>query len=99
MLGETVDFGFQAKPGEAIDAGQVIGWVEGFKAIADLFCIGRGRFTGSNPALEVDPTALNQDPHGNGWLYEFIGQPDETAIDVHAYARHLDAIIDELSKE
>src|SRR4051794_19211096 len=39
MLGELVEHGFEVKPGEAVEVGQTIGWVEAFKAVADLYCV------------------------------------------------------------
>src|SRR5947207_12546597 len=52
MLGEMVDHGFEAAPKRLVEPGQIIGWVEGFKAISDLFCIARGEFIGGNPELK-----------------------------------------------
>ncbi len=96
MLGEMVDHGFQAVPGSAIQSGQIIGWIEGFKAIADLFCGGGGRFRGGNPDLADQITLVNQDPYGAGWLYEFDGQPDAHGVDVRGYQAILDKTIDKL---
>src|SRR5688572_2957192 len=39
MLGDMVDHGFEIEPEAPVAAGQIIGWVEGFKAISDVFCI------------------------------------------------------------
>src|SRR5688572_33413936 len=36
MLGDPVEQGFNVSAGEEVKVGQAIGWVEGFKAIADL---------------------------------------------------------------
>ena len=36
---------------DAVERGQIIGWVEGFKAISDLFCVAGGKFEGGNPVL------------------------------------------------
>jgi len=30
---------FETQPGARVEPGQIIGWVEGFKAISDLFCV------------------------------------------------------------
>jgi glycine cleavage system H protein len=97
MLGEMVDFGFEVQPNAPVAPGQALGWLEGFKALSDLLCVGQGTFAGGNPLLEKDPTIINQDPHGVGWLYAFQGEPDSTAVDTRSYAVILDQIIDELS--
>jgi len=99
MLGEMVDYGFDAGPGTQVTAGQVIGWIEGFKALSELFCVASGEFQGPNPGLEADITLVNKDPYGAGWLYAIRGQPDPACIDADAYARLLDQTIDKLLKK
>lgn len=93
MLGEMVDCGFEPKPGNAIASGQIIGWVEGFKAISDIHCVLEGTFAGANPGLQEDIALINKDPNAAGWLYEGCGQPDGKCMDVHAYLRLLDQTI------
>src|SRR3982750_2199955 len=63
MLGEMVDHGFEAKPGDDVDLGQVIGWVEGFKAISDLFCVATGTFRESNATLKEKISLVSKDPY------------------------------------
>ena len=96
MLGEMVDHGFDTELGAAISAGQILGWVEGFKAISDLFSIAEGRFAGSNPALKENVALISQAPYGAGWLYEIKGQPDPGCVEVHAYREILDRTIDRI---
>ncbi len=94
MLGEMVDYGFDTAAGSPVSPGQAIGWIEGFKALSDVFCVGKGEFAGLNPALEGDITLVNRDPYGAGWLYMITGEPDSTCMDVRAYAGLLDRTID-----
>src|SRR5262245_14916836 len=96
MLGEMVDHGFETEPGAAVRCGQIIGWVEGFKAISDLFCIAEGQFIGRNAALKENIRLITRDPFGAGWLYEVRGQPDPRCLDVHAYRDLLDKTIDRI---
>lgn len=96
MLGEMVDHGFEAQPETPVDCGQIIGWVEGFKAISDLFCVASGQFAGSNPALKDQINLISKDPYGAGWLYEIDGTPDAKCLDVHAYRDLLDKTIDRI---
>jgi glycine cleavage system H protein len=96
MLGEMVDHGFEIGPGAAVECGQVIGWVEGFKAISDLFCVVEGGFLGSNPALKERISLISKDPYQKGWLYEAKGRPDAKCLDVHAYRDLLDKTIDRI---
>jgi glycine cleavage system H protein len=96
MLGEMVDCGFELGLGAAVRPGQVVGWIEGFKALSDIVCIAEGHFQGANPALEEDLTLVNQDPFGAGWLYAVQGKPDATCVDVEGYVQILNATIDRL---
>jgi glycine cleavage system H protein len=96
MLGEMVDHGFELEPGVPVQVGQVIGWVEGFKAISDVFCIADGNFGGANPVLKEKITLVNKDPYGAGWLYRIAGNPDPKCVDVHAYVKILDKTIDKI---
>ena len=96
MLGEMVDHGFEMEPNTSVQIGQIIGWVEGFKAISDLFCIGRGKFLGGNPALKETINLISKDPYGAGWLYLIEGAPDAKCVDVHTYRDILDKTIDKI---
>ena len=99
MLGEMVDYGFDAALEAPVNSGQVIGWIEGFKAVSDLFCVAEGRFAGGNPALQDNITLVNKDPHGSGWLYAVVGKPWNQAVDVRGYAAILDQTIDRLASK
>src|SRR5262249_48597270 len=96
MLGELVDHGFEVKAGESVEGGQTIGWIEAFKAIADLYWVGDGAFVGANVGLESDPTTFEKDPYGAGWLYQFRGVPEPNAVDAHGYVGLLDLAIDKI---
>jgi glycine cleavage system H protein len=96
MLGEMVDHGIEIEPGAKVEVGQIIGWVEGFKAISDLFCIAQGEFVSGNPALKEKISLMSKYPYGEGWLYEVQGTPDERCVDVLAYRDHLDRTIDRI---
>ena len=96
MLGEMVDHGFEVEANAAVQTGQIVGWVEGFKAISDLFCIASGRFCGGNPALRENVKLISKDPYGAGWLYAVEGTPDPNCVDVQAYRNILDKTIDRM---
>lgn len=96
MLGEMVDHGFELESGAPISSGQIIGWVEGFKAISDVFCIADGKFSGANPLLKEKITLISKDPYAVGWLYSVRGRPDAKCLDVHAYKSILDQTIDRI---
>jgi glycine cleavage system H protein len=96
MLGEMVDHKFETEAGVPVVPGQVLGWVEGFKAISDVICVGRGAFAGGNPALKDNMSLVTDANYTEGWLYEINGELDEQSLDVQAYAEHLKATIDRL---
>jgi len=96
MLGDMVDHGWEIQPGTPVLCGQVIGWIEGFKAISDIFCVVDGHLSGVNTSLKEKIGAINKDPYGTGWLYEAQGNADSKCLDVHAYARLLDKTIDKI---
>jgi glycine cleavage system H protein len=97
MLGEIVEHGFEVKPGDAVKVGQTIGWLEGFKALTDLYCVADGTFAGGNPDLDADTTLLDKDPYYRGWLYQVRGTPEPNALPVEGYIHLLDATIDKMT--
>jgi len=96
MLGEIVDYGFEIQPAAPLQIGQVVGWIEGFKAVSDVFSVLDGRFGIINPDLGKEPDAIDRDCYGQGWLYEASGTPDHLCVDVQGYKNLLDATIDKL---
>ena len=96
MLGEMVDHGFEIQAATRVELGQIVGWVEGFKAISDLFCVVDGEFVANNAALKDKIALIDKDCYGAGWLYQVKGTPDSKCMDVHAYRDLLDKTIDRL---
>ena len=93
LLGELVDHAFDVQPGATVALGQLLGWVEGFKTISDVFCLAKGRLAGGNPELLERLILINKDPYGAGWLYAVDGEPDPNCLDVEAYRALLDRTI------
>ena len=56
------------KPGTKIKAGETVGEVESVKTTSDIYCFAEGEITEVNKALADDPSLLNTDPYGKGWL-------------------------------
>ena len=95
MLGDLVELEFKVKEGEPVTVGQTIGWIEGFKAITDVYSVIRGEFAGSSDELAQDITLIDSNPY-LGWLYQARGEPDPGSVDVHGYVAILDATIDKM---
>ena len=96
MLGEIVELGFETEPGATVETGQVIGWLEGFKAVTDMYSPLAGRFEGFNPAVDEQAALLSNDPYRRGWLFRVRGQPGDDCLDVHGYIALLDTTIDKM---
>jgi glycine cleavage system H protein len=96
MLGEVVEYEFGTKPGDPIELGQVVGWVEGFKAVSDLYAPMAGRFAGANPELERVVGEIHKQPHDQGWLYRIEGEEPDDAMSAEEYAGFLDRTIDRM---
>ncbi len=97
MLGELVEFDFEVATNAEVKPGQVIGWVEGFKAVTDVYCCATGSFVGSNPALIQNIELINSDSYKTGWLYEINGTPSVDCLDLAGYVSLLDATIDKMT--
>ena len=94
MLGEVVEFGFDVPDGAPVKTADVIGFIEGFKAVSELFCVADGTFAGANAAARENPALIWAKPHDEGWLYEVEGRPDPESLDVAGYSAFLDQTID-----
>ncbi|SVC12711.1 uncharacterized protein METZ01_LOCUS265565 [marine metagenome] len=99
MLGDLVEHDFEVKPGDAIEVGQIIGWIEGFKATSDLYSCLNGSFRRSNPELLENLDFLRSDPYRRGWIFEAEGNPGDDAVDVHGYAQVLNLAIDKVLEQ
>ncbi|HZW09068.1 MAG TPA: glycine cleavage system protein GcvH [Phycisphaerales bacterium] len=56
------------KPGHKFKAGDPIGEVESVKTTSDVYAAVSGEIVEVNQAAVADPSLLNSDPYGAGWL-------------------------------
>jgi glycine cleavage system H protein len=96
MLGDLVDQAFDIPVGAPIKPGQILGWIEGFKAISDIYGLVDGVFQGGNPSLKGQLEQINKAPYGAGWLYRAAGEPDGNCMPAQDYANLLNATIDRM---
>ena len=99
MLGDIVEFDFEVKPGGRVQVGEAIGWIEGFKAVSDVYSAVEGEFAGSNAEAADDVEAICKDPYGRGWLYSVRGDRDARATDIDGYVAYLDRTIDKMLEQ
>jgi glycine cleavage system H protein len=76
-------------PGDAVTLLQQIGHIETSKAESDLFSPLAGTLTMFNTALLNDPSAINVDGHGAGWLFEIDSHDPTPLLDVGQYHQYL----------
>jgi glycine cleavage system H protein len=81
---------WEANPGDAVALKQKIGHIETSKAMSDLFAPIAGILVQFNPELLNDPSAINVDMYGNGWLFEMAGADADT-LSVEEYHAFLAA--------
>lgn len=75
--------------GDTLQQRQEIGHIETSKAQSDLFAPIAGTLTLFNVELLKDPSAINTDNYGAGWLFEMEGSDDKT-FDLEGYYKFLD---------
>ncbi|MDE5574434.1 MAG: glycine cleavage system protein GcvH [Bacteroidales bacterium] len=54
--------------GETLSAGEVFGNIEAVKTVSELLLPAAGEILELNPALADDPSLVNKDPYGQGWI-------------------------------
>lgn len=68
-LGEVV-FAELPEVGDTVEAGETCGEVESTKSVSDLYSPVTGTVTAVNDAVHDDYSVVNNDPFGQGWLFE-----------------------------
>jgi glycine cleavage system H protein len=81
---------WQVNAGDTVQARQTIGHIETSKAQSDLFAPIAGTMLVFNKELLQDPSAINVDNYGAGWLFEMSG-PDSGVLSAADYYQFLDA--------
>ena len=78
--------------GEQLDAEEVFGTIEAVKTVSDLFLPVAGEILEFNSTLEDDPSLINNDPFGEGWIIKVKVDDTsavETLMDADAYKNSL----------
>ena len=78
---------WQVAAGAAVKQGQQIGHIETSKAVSDLFAPAAGTITAFNQELLQDPSAINVDNHGAGWLFDMTSDAAGTLNTASIYVR------------
>jgi glycine cleavage system H protein len=91
QLGDIV-FVSLPEVGDAVSAGDACGELESTKSVSDIFCPVPGVVAGVNSLLEANPETINNDPYGDGWLFELEleeGADLEDLLDADSYAEQV----------
>ena len=79
QLGDIVFIDINCE-GETLAKGEVFGTIEVVKTVSDLFLPVGGEVLEKNAELDDDPSLVNSDPYGKGWLVK-IRPTDMSEID------------------
>lgn len=79
----------EMKPvGTTLEPGDVVGEVESVKATSEIYSSVGGEIVEVNEAVADDPSVVNNDPYGDGWLIRIKASdtaPLEKLTDAKAY--------------
>jgi len=89
MLRDVYFLEWYVDPGTLLEAQQAIGEIESKKAESQLFAPAGGRLVQWNEALMYDPSGINRDKYGEGWLFAMELASSETLLEAAAYVDHL----------
>ena len=79
---------WQVNAGDRVDLLQQIGHIETSKAVSDLFAPCAGAVVAFNPALLDDPSGVNVDGYGAGWLFD-MESPGDGLLSMEEYHQFL----------
>jgi glycine cleavage system H protein len=64
--------------GASLDKGAEVGVIESVKAASEIYTPVSGEIVAVNDAVDGDPSLVNTDPLGEGWLFKIkLSNPDE----------------------
>ncbi len=91
---ELTDVVFVELPavGRSVDAGDPTAVVESVKAASDIYAPVGGEIVEVNPEVEADPSLVNTDPYGKGWIFKLKvknAADASTLMDAAAYTSHI----------
>ncbi len=78
------------EPSMQLQARQEIGSIESKKAESSLYCPVAGQVSAINQNLLDDPSGINLDKYGTGWLFELTAT-DDGLLSPEQYLEHLTA--------
>lgn len=80
------------KPGSKFGRMEPFGTIEAVKAVSELYSPLSGEIVEVNSAIEADPSVVNKDPYGAGWMIRMrVKNPSELdgLLSPDEYASHI----------
>jgi glycine cleavage system H protein len=80
------------KVGAKFDSHGTFGTIEAVKAVSELYCPLSGEVIAVNARLDNEPSLVNSDPYGEGWMIKLkLSDPSQKAplMNAGAYAKHV----------
>lgn len=71
--------------GRTFAAGEAIGEIESTKSVGELFAPAAGEVVAANDAVADDPSLVNADAEGEGWLVQVRFDSEPELLDADAY--------------
>ena len=78
--------------GETLAAGEVFGSIEAVKTVSDALLPVGGEILEFNEAIDADPSLVNSDPYGEGWMIK-VKMTDAADYDALLDAAGYEALI------
>ncbi len=85
-------------PGTQVEQSKKMGEIESVKAVSDLFSPVSGQVLETNQAVIDEPSLVNQDPYGKGWLVK-LELSNLSELDALMNSDEYDKFVAELSEE
>jgi glycine cleavage system H protein len=79
--------------GDNVEAGEACGELESTKSVSDIYAPVSGEVVARNASLDATPELVNNDPYGDGWLFEVVPSDPgavDSLMDSDAYQATLD---------
>ena len=89
LLQDVYFLDWEVEPPDAIGLRSQIGSIESKKAESDLYSPIAGSLSKINKLTLDDPSLINADTYGDGWLIEMATTDIDQLLDPDAYAQHL----------
>jgi glycine cleavage system H protein len=80
------------KVGTKFNDHDVFGTIEAVKAVSELFAPLAGEVVEVNPRLDAEPSLVNSDPYGDGWMVKIRvadAKAREGLMSADAYRKHI----------